>query len=214
MKNTHKVYPGWLYNSLAYVYCGAGILTLVILPGVMGAISGGMLILAGVAVWVLRYQYRKEFTQYEKHLGHESVLDPEAIPPGGLVQLTWSTTYECGHAVIDGQHRRLFGLANEAIEATLEKQPGPSVDALMGKLIEHMSQHFSAEEFILAEVKDPRLVEHQAEHQSLMNQATALFQQHQKGELDHRTLVSFLADQVIAGHILKEQFPWQRVQAT
>ncbi|MDD2917803.1 hemerythrin family protein [Rhodoferax sp.] len=212
MMNTHRVYPAWLYNSLAYVYCFAGILTFVMLPGAMGAVSGGMLILAGAAVWVLRYKYRKEFTQYEKHLANESVLHSQNLPPGGLIQMSWSKRYECGHDLIDGQHRRLFGLANETIEAILENQPNPSAGTLLRKTIEHMSQHFSTEEFILAEVKDPHLVEHQAQHQTLMDKATTLFQQHQRGELDHRTLVSFLAVDVIAGHILKEEFPWPRVQ--
>jgi hemerythrin-like metal-binding protein len=213
MKNVFKAYPTWLYNSLAYVYLGAGVLTLLLLPNVMGVISGVLLVMAGGTVWTLRYKYRKEFAHYEKHLGESSFQDSRYLPAGGLVQRSWSKSYECGNQVIDGQHRRLFGLANEAIMALLEKQGKSEQEVLFNKMAKHMADHFQTEEAILAEAGDIGLVQHQSQHKVLLDKATGLFAQYQQGALDHRALLAFLADEVIEGHILKEDIPGFKVAA-
>lgn len=207
MKNMLKAYPDWLYNSLAYVYVGAGVLTVVLLPNIMGAASGVLLVLAGATVWTLRYRYRKEFTHYEKHLGDPSILDVQDIPNGGLVQMSWSKSYECGQPVIDGQHRRLFGLANEAIQTLLDKQPKPVEELLLSKMAAHLADHFHTEEAVLAKVDDANIAEHKEQHQALLDKSAILFARYRQGELDNRELVTFLANDVIARHILKEDLP-------
>lgn len=213
MKNMLKAYPSWLYNSLAYVYMGAGGLAFLLIPNVMGIISGLLLVIAGGTVWTLRYKYRKEFNHYEQYMGDSAFLDSSDLPAGGLVQRSWSKSYECGNQVIDGQHRRLFGLANKAIVTLLEKHDKPEQEALLNKMAKHMADHFRTEETILAEMGDVGLVEHQEQHKLLLDKAEGLFAQYHQGALDRRAVLTFLADEVIEGHILKEEFPWPKTTA-
>lgn len=52
--------PDWLYEPLPYIYALVGILTAYNLDMLLGRISGLLLISAGVIVWHLRFQHRRE----------------------------------------------------------------------------------------------------------------------------------------------------------
>jgi hemerythrin-like metal-binding protein len=208
MKRLLRVYPRWLYNSLFYIYLGVGLLTIALLPSLLGRVSGALLIVAGATVWFLRYQYRHEFAQYEKQIDAVSVLDAGDVPAGGLVQFSWSPSYESGHPVIDGQHRRLFGLANEAIVALIDKQPKAVEELLLSKLAAHMAQHFYTEETALAVAGDPNLAEHRQQHRAVLAAAAALFERYHTGHADNKDIIGFLTDSVIRNHIMREDLPW------
>jgi hypothetical protein len=51
--------PTWLYESLPYIYAGAGAVALWRLDDVIGEISGLLLISAGLVVANMRHEYRK-----------------------------------------------------------------------------------------------------------------------------------------------------------
>jgi len=51
--------PGWLYESLPYLYLSTGFLLLWQLEHSMGILSGVLLILAGLLTGVSRWQYRR-----------------------------------------------------------------------------------------------------------------------------------------------------------
>lgn len=52
--------PNWLYEPLPYLYVLVGIITAYSLDILLGRISGLLLISAGVIVWHLRFQHRRE----------------------------------------------------------------------------------------------------------------------------------------------------------
>lgn len=208
MKRLLGVYPRWLYNSLAYIYLGIGLLTIALLPNLLGVVSGALLIVAGATVWFLRYRYRQEFVQFEKQINTVSVPETSDLPAGGLVQFSWSPSYESGHPIIDGQHRRLFGLANEAIVALIDKQPKAVEELLLSKLAAHMAQHFYTEETALAEADDPNLAEHRQQHRAVLAAATALFERFHTGQAGSKDIIGFLTDSVIKNHIMREDLPW------
>ena len=66
-----------------------------------------------------------------KHQGRNRVaVDPYTRFPlqpesqeDGLLQLRWSPSYSCGHALIDAQHQALFALANRLLSRMLAKAP-------------------------------------------------------------------------------------------
>lgn len=53
--------PRPLYEALPYLYTSAGLAAALKLDTPLGRLSGGLLFLAGLAVWAMRRHYRSEW---------------------------------------------------------------------------------------------------------------------------------------------------------
>jgi hypothetical protein len=54
------VLPTKIYEPLPYSYMFAGIVSMVLVPSLLGVISGALLFLAGALVWIVRSEHRRE----------------------------------------------------------------------------------------------------------------------------------------------------------
>lgn len=127
-----------------------------------------------------------------------------------FVQLVWRSDYECGNAVIDEQHRALFGDANKLITVILSDLPAKDMCALVDRLVHDVVQHFSDEETIFTAAAYPGAVKHATLHRQLVARATVLVSHFHAGNLAIGELFQFLAHDVISQHLLKadrEFFP-------
>jgi hemerythrin-like metal-binding protein len=200
----HKPYPDWLYNSMPFAYLAVGVVTTLVVPHTLGTLIGLASVGVGTAIWISRYRYRRAFALAQEHMDRPTLFGSEDLPEGGLVQMSWNKSLETGHPVIDGQHRRLFGLANEAIDTLLSKGPKADEETLLTQLIEQLQTHFITEETLLARAFDPRLEEHRAEHKALLAAAKAMLKRFHDGEVISKDLVAFLSNNVISDHLLRE----------
>jgi hemerythrin-like metal-binding protein len=123
---------------------------------------------------------------------------------GTFLKLVWSETYCCGNAVIDAQHQHLFHLANELLDAVLSERPLDEISGLVTGLLADVVQHFHDEEAILAELGFLELPEHQHKHAELIAKALELEAAFQARTLFVGALFQFLAHDVVATHMLKE----------
>ena len=73
---------------------------------------------------------------------------------------TWDIAYEVGDAEIDEQHRRLFDLANELLQADTKS----AVTAAAIQLYQYVRVHFKHEEDLMRRTNFPGRGEHLAEH--------------------------------------------------
>jgi len=128
-----------------------------------------------------------------------------------FLHLSWHTAYECGHPVIDEQHRALFGGANTLLAAVLSGRPtdevAPLVDALVGDVV----RHFQDEEAIFTAAGFPGAADHVAIHHELVDHAVSLVGRFHAGTLGIGELFQFLAHDVVARHMLgadREFFPY------
>lgn len=195
--------PGWLYNALPYLYAVAGVLTIVVIHNGMAIFSGLALLLAAGNVWQLRYRYRL----LARHRSRtQKPADPagEISHPDHLVRLTWKTSIETGHPVLDAQHRRLFSMANEVINAAVADKEKDELLPLLEELIEQVETHFRTEESVLAELAHPLFEMHRALHRALLSKAQSLFQQYQHDQIQGGDFVSFIAYDLILNHIAKD----------
>jgi hemerythrin-like metal-binding protein len=181
-----------------------GVFAELLITGWVGDVMGLALVTLAGWIWFTRYRYRQAFEQAEEHTFATTLLGADDLPKGGLVQVSWSKALECGHPLIDGQHRRLFGLANEAINILLAKQPRSDEEALLEQLVAHMNEHFLTEEDLLEDANDPGLNLHKAEHVAMLAKATSLRERFHNGEAISRELVTFLSEDVISNHIIRE----------
>jgi hemerythrin-like metal-binding protein len=206
--NKQQIYfPEWLYNALPFFYLGSGVLTIAMLGNAMAVLSGLTLISAGAVVWSLRYRYRQAFSQ---SAGRLNLPGQGSQPPSSerLVQIVWRDSFDCGHPVIDAQHRRLFGIGNELINAVLTNKPKLDLEILLYELVNDITDHFCAEELILAQTMHPLSRQHQEQHHALLNRAKRLRDHYLAGKLVARELVTFIAYDVITEHVLKEDVKW------
>src|ERR1017187_1030646 len=174
MKHSHQTYPAWLYNAIPFIYAFSGVLVSLFVGGLVGLLVGLALIGAACWVWLNRYRYRQAFSQAEVHTFDTTLIGAEDLPQGGLVQVSWSKALECGHPLIDGQHRRLFGLASESINILLTKESPFHEEALLDQLIALMEEHFMTEEDLLEDADDPGFSLHKAEHLAMLTKAKSL----------------------------------------
>lgn len=121
-----------------------------------------------------------------------------------LIEILWEDSYACGHPTIDGQHRKLFTLANSLIGAISSGQPASETSMRLRRLMAHTAQHFHDEEALLARVEFPGLSSHAAEHHRLLEKASRFETEVGSGKVDISQFVGFLVLDLVQGHILIE----------
>ena len=121
-----------------------------------------------------------------------------------LLEIIWEEAYASGHGLIDAQHQRLFRLSSALMSVLTEHRPMAEVSLRLETLVAHTAQHFYDEEALLREANYPDLPEHMAVHGALLSRARKLQADVQAGDLDFGALVTFLALDLVKGHILSE----------
>jgi len=123
--------------------------------------------------------------------------------PSNLVRLVWQRAYECGHEVVDHEHKALFGDVNDLLATIMSGRPVRETGAIADILIRDVSQHFQDEESIIAAAGYPRAARHAALHRALVARALILVERFRAGEANMGEIFQFLAHDLIARHILR-----------
>jgi diguanylate cyclase (GGDEF)-like protein/hemerythrin-like metal-binding protein len=120
-----------------------------------------------------------------------------------LLHLIWQQVDECGHAELDAEHRELFRLANTLIDRSFPYgRDSAEVLAACDELITHVRAHFEHEEEMLARMRYPQLEEHKRAHAGLLRRASKMREMLIEGRARPRALIQFLAEEVVARHLL------------
>ena len=90
---------------------------------------------------------------------------------GTVIRLVWQESFNSGNLLIDTQHRSLFNLSNNLMEALLSGRPSDEIAALMSQLLDDVSQHFQDEQTILETINFPGLSQHTEEYTKLLEKA-------------------------------------------
>lgn len=120
-----------------------------------------------------------------------------------FLKLVWSPVYRCGNELIDAQHERLFQLSNDLVEAMLSGQPEDELKLLAANLLSDLAQHFHDEETLLRRLGYHGLREHAELHARLLARGRELRQAFEEGSLALGGLLQFLAQDMVAQHLLK-----------
>jgi hemerythrin len=112
-----------------------------------------------------------------------------------MALLTWNQTCSTGVRAMDDQHGILLDVMNELRLAQLHGSDREQVDKLLEQLVEFTRMHLWSEERLLELNEFPGLVEHRAEHRSLLSQMqeSARRAQHSEG-VQMRCFLRFLCD--------------------
>jgi hemerythrin-like metal-binding protein len=166
-------------------------------------VTGGVLVALG-AIGLVR---RMLWPSAQRDLPSDTSRMPldVALPDAGtLAPLEWRSSYESGHPVIDAQHRGLFVIGDELVQAAQQRRPREQIELMLDDMVEHIKSHFATEEAVLARTRYPLSREHRQMHDELLQRAQSLRDRYRADQLDVRELVSFVAHDVVAQHIVQE----------
>ncbi len=120
------------------------------------------------------------------------------------LHLIWQEAYECGEPAIDSEHRELFRLANELIDAFLaDQEKTDGVADAYDRLLAHIARHFANEEALLAQRGFAGLDAHRHAHANLLTRARDLRHTVASGGAGLGGMIEFLAGDVVARHLFK-----------
>lgn len=118
--------------------------------------------------------------------------------------LDWNTTYDLGYARIDGEHRYLLRLAQEALEA-ISNNPSTQVHGLAQRFLEACRYHFFSEEELMHEIGYEQVDMHVKYHTKLLTMAESVVAECARTDdptslrAEFISLAQCLLDDVIAG---------------
>lgn len=137
----------------------------------------------------------------------KALADDGSHDSGGLpiMHLVWRNSYRCGVTSIDEEHKELFARANKLIQSAIHGEDDPKqIILLLDELIGSVGSHFSSEEAVLRQYHYPDIEDHVLKHQRLVGRALELRSMAEDGELTLGDLVTFLVQEVVAKHMIKE----------
>lgn len=164
-----------------------------------------------VSIGIAQLQQDESFTAFfkraddnlykAKRYGRNRVVSSDAP----MTHMLWNPEWESGHAVIDAQHQNILERMQELFELTILSKAGrgkelPGLD----KLFAEITTHFAFEEQVLEQIGYPAITDHRLAHRQLLNQAEHFRESFLNGTLIVSSFVSFLMEEVILGHMLKE----------
>ncbi|MDH3378610.1 MAG: hemerythrin family protein [Gammaproteobacteria bacterium] len=195
--------PDWLYGALPFIYVFIGTFVLLKIENNLGMFSGAMLVMTGLFVFKMRQAARPAVR--DRKVGNDNVKTLEvATGASGSIQLVWRRAYECGNSGIDAQHKGLFEVGNDLIEAIYSRRLQSDVTALIDVLLAHVEAHFASEETLLATWDHPLTEEHKQAHQHLLKKAVKMRDKSIKGELSFPDVLSFFVKDLVLKHILED----------
>lgn len=119
-----------------------------------------------------------------------------------MERFTWTEEYSTGSENIDDQHKKLFDIMNDLIEAIEAKKTKEVLDGIIDELSKYTFYHFSAEEDYMKSMGYSQLDEHKSQHKELIEQLSDIFNRIYEGQIEstgelYRLLKTWLMDHIL-----------------
>jgi hemerythrin-like metal-binding protein len=95
--------------------------------------------------------------------------------------MVWNDRLSVGIEVIDNDHKRLVGIANQLYDAIGARRNKQILGGLLDELSEYTAGHFAREEEIFRSTGYADAVEHTAQHREYLEQVASLIERHKNG---------------------------------
>jgi hemerythrin len=126
-----------------------------------------------------------------------------------MEEIVWDSSFSVGCDEMDHQHRRIVDVINRLIENPDCAVNSELVSFTLTELTRYASDHFKAEEALLADYDYSKLLEHREEHQQYRRQVVALCQDTiAQSHLVPQALIHFIRDWWV-NHILEEDMKYR-----
>lgn len=144
-----------------------------------------------------------------KLTGRNKVVYNEEIYIGisdSLINIDWGPFFKSGNDQIDKEHEQLISLSNEIISNCFKKDNKEELLSLFKQLLDHVVKHFENEEKILEQYKYKEYEQHKLIHKDLAVKAKHMYESLESGIISPVTVVKYIVQDVVVGHIIKSDF--------
>lgn len=117
--------------------------------------------------------------------------------------INWNKSFETGHPIVDGQHKKLFAMVNQLHTAIEEKHTKLVLSDTIENLSDYVATHFKTEEELMLLHKFPNYVQHKKLHEDLKEQAFKLIKLFSLGKVDLSATISKFLSDWLQNHILE-----------
>lgn len=150
-----------------------------------------------------------------KHLGRNRVEISYPLSYNTLgVCEDWSAADECGHPLIDSQHKQLFQAVQQLVRLYQASTADPALLPALNALLADVTRHFADEENVLGSPPYPYLDEHRLEHRRLLKHATVLHAAVLQEAVPLTHLLEFVVGELVIGHMRQEDIHFFRYLAS
>lgn len=113
-------------------------------------------------------------------------------------KLEWDDKYSVGVIEIDNQHKRMFAVINDLLEAIETNTPADHLGHIIDELIKYKKFHFATEENYFKEFNYEGTEEHVTKHHEFNEKLEAMRKKHPELTIEFAfDLVDFLEDWLI-----------------
>lgn len=117
--------------------------------------------------------------------------------------INWNKSFETGHPIVDGQHKKLFAMVNQLHTAIEEKHTKLVLSDTIENLSDYVATHFKTEEELMLLHKFPNYDQHKKLHEDLKEQAFKLIKLFSLGKVDLSATISKFLSDWLQNHILE-----------
>ncbi|WP_160689724.1 hemerythrin domain-containing protein [Clostridium sp. C2-6-12] len=119
-------------------------------------------------------------------------------------RIQWNNEWNSGNEDVDKEHKELLELLNDLINAAIMEMDFEKSLEKLDILIDRTIKHFDREEEILKSIGYKDYDKHSKIHKNLIGKVFQLKQCYENRELNPSAFFSFLADDVVIGHLINE----------
>lgn len=97
-------------------------------------------------------------------------------------EVTWDASFETGNEMVDEQHRSSLVMINELRMAIADREPIAVQEDILGRVIDHLTAHFTDEEALMLSVGYPGRRDQRHLHKDFLAQVGALWREYASGD--------------------------------
>ncbi|NTW70820.1 MAG: diguanylate cyclase [Eubacteriaceae bacterium] len=132
------------------------------------------------------------------------ILSEESISPFASMHIDWKSEWVSGNLIIDSQHKEMIEMTNQLIYIAMTEIKTENFTSKLYQFLDHASKHFNEELEIIKQTGFKDTWRHEIEHEKIMEKALRLKDSLLADEVKPSVFFSFVVDELVAGHILKE----------
>ncbi|MGR9117203.1 MAG: hemerythrin domain-containing protein [Gammaproteobacteria bacterium] len=110
------------------------------------------------------------------------------VSPGSLGHFIWQDVFQVGDDRVDDEHRDVFILANKLFDDSTQAERMQHVK----QLLQHVQEHFNAEEELMNEMKYPDIEKHRNEHQMMLKNLKEMEESVKQMAWSSKTIENFM----------------------
>jgi len=143
---------------------------------------------------------------YAKESGRNCVVNFEEMNNNifAFARIEWNNQWNCGHIDIDKQHKKIVELSNTLLFMSFSNNKSEKIMEQLNKIIDNVVNHFDFEEQLIAQIGYDNCDEHIMIHKSILEKTLKLKELYMKDELNETSFFSYVVDDVVIGHMVKE----------